>query len=122
NRETGSRDSCVHRRIVFIFAALSAACLILQSCSGNSSRPAVARLSAVPVVGVPAASKSVPVNIRSIGNVEAYSTISVKAQVGGELTRVYFKEGDYVKKGDLLFLIDTRPYDAALQQAEANLA
>ena len=108
--------------MVYIFTALSAACLILGSCSGPTSRPAVARLNAVPVVVVPVTSKSVPVTIRSIGNVEAYSTISVKAQVGGELTRVYFKEGDYVKKGDLLFLIDTRPYDAAFQQAEANLA
>ena len=121
NRETGSREGCVPRRMVVIFAGL-AACLMLASCSGTSSRPAVARMNAVPVVVVPVASRSVPVDIRSMGNVEAYSTISVKAQVGGELTRVYFKEGDYVKKGDLLFLIDPRPYEAALQQAEANHA
>src|SRR5262249_37615264 len=66
--------------------------------------------------------RSVPIDVRSVGNVEAFSTISVKAQVGGQLTRVDFKEGDYVKKGDPLFLIDPRPYEAAVSLAEANLA
>jgi multidrug efflux system membrane fusion protein len=62
------------------------------------------------------------VEIQVIGNVEAYSTISVKAQVGGQLTNVYFHEGDYVKTGDLLFTIDPRPFEAALNQAIANVA
>jgi multidrug efflux system membrane fusion protein len=62
------------------------------------------------------------VEIQVIGNVEAYSTISVKAQVGGQLTTVSFHEGDYVKTGDLLFTIDQRPFQAALDQATANLA
>ena len=60
--------------------------------------------------------------VQVIGNVEAYSTISVKAQVGGQLTNVYFHEGDYVKKNDKLFLIDPRPFQAALDQAVANVA
>jgi multidrug efflux system membrane fusion protein len=64
----------------------------------------------------------VPINVDVIGNVEAYSTISVKAQVGGELKTVSFHEGDFVKKGDQLFTIDARPYDAQLSQAQANLA
>ncbi|HWB83633.1 MAG TPA: efflux RND transporter periplasmic adaptor subunit [Bryobacteraceae bacterium] len=76
----------------------------------------------VPVTVAVAAHRDVPVEIEVIGNVEAYSTISVKAQVGGELTHVYFKEGDYVKKGDLLFTIDPRPLEAALNQAIANVA
>jgi multidrug efflux system membrane fusion protein len=66
--------------------------------------------------------KTVPINIDVIGNVEAYSTISVKAQIGGQLTTVSFHEGDFVKKNDLLFTIDPRPYEAQLNQAEANLA
>ncbi len=65
--------------------------------------------------------KDVPVNIDVIGNVEAYSTISVKAQVGGQLTKVYFQEGDYVKKDDALFTIDPRPFQAQLSQAQAQL-
>ena len=76
----------------------------------------------VPVMVAVAAQKNVPVEIQVIGNVEAYSTISVKAQVTGELTKVYFHEGDYVKKNDLLFTIDPRPLQAALNQAKANLA
>ena len=76
----------------------------------------------VPVTVAVASQKDVPVEIQVIGNVEAYSTISVKAQVGGQLTNVYFHEGDYVKTGDLLFTIDPRPFQAALDQATANLA
>ena len=66
--------------------------------------------------------KTVPIQLRTIGNVEAYSTVSVKSQIGGVLTRVHFREGQDVNKGDLLFTIDPRPYEAALKQAEANLA
>jgi multidrug efflux system membrane fusion protein len=66
--------------------------------------------------------KTVPVEQNVIGNVEAYSTISVKAQVGGELTNVYFNEGDFVKKGDLLFTIDPRPFQATLDSAVATVA
>ena len=76
----------------------------------------------VPVVVATVGQKTVPINIDVIGNVEAYSTISVKAQIGGQLTVVSFHEGDYVKKNDLLFTIDQRPYQGQLNQAEANLA
>ena len=69
-----------------------------------------------------AVQKTVPVQLSAIGNVEAYSTVSVKSQIGGVLTRVHFGEGQDVNKGDLLFTIDPRPYEAALKQAEANLA
>ncbi|HXJ83630.1 MAG TPA: efflux RND transporter periplasmic adaptor subunit [Candidatus Methylomirabilis sp.] len=77
---------------------------------------------AVPVAVAPVEQKSMPVQIQAIGTVEAYSVVSVRAQVGGELTQVHFKEGQDVKKGELLFTIDPRPFDAALAQAEANLA
>jgi multidrug efflux system membrane fusion protein len=75
----------------------------------------------VPVTVAKVVQKNVPVEVQVIGNVEAYSTISVKAQVGGQLTEVHFAEGDYCKKGDLLFEIDPRPLEAALAQAQANL-
>ena len=55
---------------------------------------------AVPVVTAKVGQKDVPIDVAVVGNVEAYSTISVKAQVGGEITKVFFKEGDLVKKGD----------------------
>ncbi len=66
--------------------------------------------------------KTVPVQLSTIGNVEAYSTVSIKARVGGELVQVAFKEGQDVNKGDLLFRIDPRPYEAALAEARARLA
>lgn len=75
----------------------------------------------VPVVVATVSQRDVPINVDVIGNVEAYSTITVKAQVGGELTKVSFHEGDFVKKNDLLFTIDPRPFQAALSQAQANL-
>lgn len=76
----------------------------------------------VPVLVAVVAQKNVPVEVQVIGNVEAYATIAVKAQVGGQLTNVYFHEGDYVKKGDQLFTIDPRPFEAAVNQAVANNA
>jgi len=76
----------------------------------------------VPVTAGTVIQKTVPVQVRAIGNVEAYSTISVKSQIDGQLIRVHFKEGQDVKKGDILFTIDPRPYEAALKQAEANFA
>lgn len=76
----------------------------------------------VPVTAGRVVKKSVPLKIHAIGNVQAYSTVTVKALIGGNLTHVNFKEGQFVNKGDLLFAIDSRPYEAQLKQAEANLA
>ncbi len=77
---------------------------------------------ASPVSAATVTQKTVPVRLDAIGNVEAYATVSVKSQIGGELTQVHFVKGQDVKKGDQLFTIDPRPYEAALKQAEANLA
>jgi membrane fusion protein, multidrug efflux system len=74
-----------------------------------------------PVVTATATEKDVPVEIAAIGNVEAYATISIRSQITGQLQEVAFHEGDFVKKGQLLFNLDRRPFEAALAQAEANL-
>jgi multidrug efflux system membrane fusion protein len=76
----------------------------------------------VPVTVATAVQKNVPVQIRAVGNVEPYSTVSIKSQVTGVITHAHFREGQDVKKGQLLFTIDPRPLEAALKQAEANLA
>jgi membrane fusion protein, multidrug efflux system len=76
----------------------------------------------VPVQVAAAVLKDVPVELSVVGNVEAYSTISVKAQVGGQLTAVNVHDGDFVKKGELMFTIDQRPFQASVQQAAANNA
>lgn len=99
--------------------------LVVSGCSENrasSKAEAPARRPAVPVLVAPVLQKAVPVQVRAIGTVEAYSTIEVKAQVDGTLMRVHLKEGQEVRKGELLFTIDPRPFEAALRQAEANLA
>jgi len=90
-----------------------------SGCSNENSKTAVS--APIPVIVSTTTQKTVPVQLRAIGNVEAHSTVMVKSKVGGELVRVYFTEGQDVKKGDPLFTIDPRPYDAALKQAEANL-
>jgi multidrug efflux system membrane fusion protein len=66
--------------------------------------------------------KTVPTLIQATGTVEAYSTVSVKSQVEGQLTRVYFKEGQDVHKGELLFQVDPRSLQASLMQTEATKA
>ena len=92
-------------------------------CSGDkaeSQQPQ--RRSAVSVTAAKVEQKTILLQIQAIGTVEAYSVVSVKAQVGGELLRVHVKEGQDVKKGDLLFTIDSRTIEAAVAQAQANVA
>jgi membrane fusion protein, multidrug efflux system len=74
----------------------------------------------VPVKTATVTTETVPLQISAIGNVQPYSTVSVKSEVGGELVKVYFSEGQYVKNGDPLFTIDPRPLQANLEQARAN--
>jgi membrane fusion protein, multidrug efflux system len=75
---------------------------------------------AQPVVAAKVSEKDVPIDIAAVGNVEAYTTISVRSQVTGQIEQAFFHEGDVVKKGDLLFKIDPRPLESALQQSQAN--
>ena len=75
----------------------------------------------VPVTVAAVIQKQMPIDIRVIGSVEAYSVVSVHAQITGQLTAVNFKEGEDVKKDQVLFTLDRRPLDAALLQAQANL-
>jgi multidrug efflux system membrane fusion protein len=90
-----------------------------SGCSNEKSGKPVS--APIPVTVSTAIQKMVPVQLLVIGNVQAYSTVAVKSLVGGELVGVHFTEGQDVKKGDLLFTIDPRPYEAALKQTEANL-
>jgi len=96
--------------------------LLLAGCSDNKAAPVNRQAQAAPVYVSKAVLKRVPIEIETVGNVEAYSTVTVKAQVGGELTIVDFQEGADIRKGDRLFVIDPRPYEAQVVQAEATLA
>ena len=103
--------------------ALSAS-MLLAGCSKSDSVQAAKpqQAPAAPVRVATVSTRSMPVQLQAIGNVEAISTVSIKAQVSGELRKVHFKEGDFVKKGQLLFTIDPAPFEADLRKAEAMLA
>lgn len=104
-----------------LLAATVGAPLVLAACGGSHQTPSGAR-PPVPVTTAPVVRQTMPVTLRAIGNVEAIETVAVRARIGGELLRIGFREGDSVRRGDVLFVIDPRPYEAALAQAEAVLA
>ena len=87
----------------------------------DKARAAVAPSGAggIPVTVAVAEARDVPVYIRGLGTVQAYKTVSVKSRVDGQIVKVDFREGQDVKEGDLLFQIDPRPYQAALDRAAA---
>jgi len=97
--------------------------LLLTACSGGPSaeEPQSKERPAVPVTVASVFTKDVPMQVTSVGNVEAYSTVAVKSRVSGELVGVHFQEGQEVKEGDLLFTIDKAPYEVALKEAQARL-
>ncbi len=105
-------------RWLLLLAAVACA-----ACSGDRAESKQAQQRpAVPVAVAVVEKKTMPLQVQAIGTVEAYAVVSVRAQVGGELQRVHIKDGEIVKKGDLLFTIDPRPFEATLAQAQANLA
>jgi membrane fusion protein, multidrug efflux system len=96
-----------------------AAVLALAGCDRAGSAQAPAPPPAVPVTAAEAVEKSVPIQLTAVGNAMAYTTVGIKAQVNGQIVEVHFKEGHDVRKNDLLFTIDPRPFQAALRQTEA---
>jgi multidrug efflux system membrane fusion protein len=76
---------------------------------------------AVPVTIAIAETRDVPVIIRGLGNVQAYKTVAIRSRVEGQIVKISFEEGQNVKAGDPLFQIDPRPFQAMLDQANANL-
>jgi len=104
---------------VAVWALASA--LLLAGCSDNAAGKARVQAPPVPVMVSDAVEKTLPVQLTAVGNAQAYTTVGIKSQVNGQIMEVGFKEGQDVKKGDLLFVIDPRPFEAALRQAEAAL-
>jgi membrane fusion protein, multidrug efflux system len=84
------------------------------------TRPVAAAAPTIPITEGIAQTDNIPVFVRGLGTVQAYNMVSVKTQVSGQITQVLFTEGQEVKAGDPLFQIDPRPYQAALEQAQAN--
>ena len=104
-------------------AALIAVAAALAGCTTNGGKQAQAAGAApsVPVRVARVERKTVPLEVRTIGNVEAYSTVSLKSRVSAVVESVNFREGQDVRKGELLFTLDKRPFEADLHQAEASL-
>jgi len=100
--------------------------LVAVTAAGGCARSATAQRAgggaAVPVTVAAARLASVADRLDAVASVEAYETVALKAQAGGQIVGVRFAEGHDVRAGDLLFQIDPRPYRAALAQAEATLA
>ena len=101
------------------FISILSLLLFVVSCSKKDQGPK--QPMSVPVAVGKVVQKDVPVQVKAVGSVEAQSSVLLKPQVGGVITNIAFKEGQFVNKGDLLLTIDARPFQAALAQAEANL-
>jgi multidrug efflux system membrane fusion protein len=87
---------------------------------GPNTSGSSAAAQGIPVTAGHAEARDVPVELEGLGSVQAFNTVSVKSRVDGQITKVLFEEGQEVKAGDTLFQIDPRPFQAALQQAQAN--
>jgi len=115
---------------LLVSLSIALASLMAVSCSrgaaSSSNTPAGGgrggAAAPVPVTVGTVVQKPMPIEIKVIGTAEAHQTVAVRAQVTGQLTSVNFKEGDDVRKDQVLFELDRRPLEAALQQAQANLA
>jgi len=109
--------------IVAGIVAIAAAGGLVAYFSGDSrarEKPAAKGPGAAPVGVVAAVQQSIPVRLQAIGNVEAYTSVAVKSRVDGQILEVHFREGQEVKKGEILFRIDPRPFEAAFKQSEAQ--
>src|SRR5437867_12510576 len=108
------------RRLTTAAWALGAL-LLLAACSDNAAGKSRVQLPPVPVSLGDVVEKTVPVQLTAVGNAQPYTSVGIKSQVNGQIMEVRFKEGQDVRKGELLFVIDPRPFEAALRQAEAAL-
>lgn len=110
------------RPIVSPVAAGLVTLLALLTPAISQTPPPSSASQGVPVAVAPAEKRDLPIYVRGIGTVEAWRSVNVRAEVTGYLQSINFKEGQEVKQGDLLAMIDPRPYAAALAQAAAKKA
>lgn len=115
-----SRRLAMFGLLVVVLAGAGLGTYFVTDGKAKDSAKAPRGTPAVPVTVARVEQQSIPVRLNAIGNVEAYATVAVKARVDGQILEVNFREGQPVKKGEVLFRIDPRPFQAALRQAEAN--
>jgi multidrug efflux system membrane fusion protein len=114
------RRALIAGAVLVALAAGGVAAYFSSDIRAKEGRKAPKGPPSVPVSVAVVTQQTVPVRLRAIGNVEAYATVALKARVDGQIVAVNFKDGVPVKKDEILFRIDPRPYEAALRQAEAN--
>jgi multidrug efflux system membrane fusion protein len=109
----------------FFFLMLSLSVMGWVGCASSDPKPTTARAAAaaqsVPVGVATAAQRDMPVYLTGLGSVTAYNTVSLKSRVDGQIVQINFKEGQHVNQGELLIVIDPRPFQVALSQAQAQL-
>ena len=115
-----SRRVLIAGVLLLVVAAAALAAYFSTDSRAREARKAPKGPPAVPVTVASVVQETVPVRLQAIGNVEAYLTVALKARVDGQIVAVNFREGQAVRKAEVLFRIDPRPYEAALRQAEAN--
>lgn len=103
-------------RISIVFLAF----LFCSACAPKKEKPKAKP--PVPVTAALVTQKDVPIQIKAIGNIEAFTSVAIKSQVNGQIARVHFQEGSDVRKGALLISLDPEPFLATLSQYEAALA
>jgi multidrug efflux system membrane fusion protein len=109
------------RVVSVVLATAAIGCSVGGETTAARRESGGAAQTAVPVTTAPVLQKSMAVTISAVGTAEAYSTVSVHAQITGELTSVNFADGDDVTKGQVLFTLDRRPLESTLDQMQANL-
>lgn len=108
--------------LAIVAVALASVAASVESRHTNRSvTPAERAEAAVPVTAAVVTEKDVPIVIHALGTVQSIETVNVQSRVNGQIMQAFFTQGQKVKKGDPLFLVDTRPYQAALDQAQAQL-
>src|SRR5437016_12230928 len=108
-----------HRQILVLGLGMSLV-LTVVGCSRSAKKELAAKTNNSIQLGV-AVAKDVPIHIRGSGHVTPFATVAIKSRVDGELERALFNEGDEVKRGETILVIDSRIPESALRQAEANL-
>jgi multidrug efflux system membrane fusion protein len=108
----------------FMVTCLGLAAGIMSGCSGANPKSAQASRGpqSIPVAVQSVERRDMPYYLTGLGNVTAFNTVGLKSRLDGQIVKIAFTEGQHVKQGDLLIEIDPRPYQVALEQAQANLA
>jgi len=120
-KTTADKKQRIPRWGIFLFVIL-AAFAVARTLQRGVETPKTNQPPVRPVLVAKVISKDVPLYLDEIGTCAAYETVQVQAQVSGQIIARHFQDGADVKKGDLLFTIDPRPYQAALEQAKAQAA